>query len=36
MVLLIDIGEISYNQELSEKRALAVYQKLIESGISLE
>ena len=30
-----DIGEISYNQELSEKRALAVYQKLIESGISL-
>jgi outer membrane protein OmpA-like peptidoglycan-associated protein len=30
-----DIGEINYNQELSEKRALAVYQKLIESGISL-
>ena len=30
------IGEINYNQVLSEKRAFAVYQRLIDSGISSE
>ena len=29
-----NIGEVEYNKKLSEKRALAVYQKLVDNGVS--